>query len=94
MSHTGAFHNGSAGTVVGCGTDFTHPFPFAPKDEAASEENIRKRIHEAQPYFVLYLLEGAGSPPIAGFVNGTLTTAKELTHEAMYKHEPEGSKPF
>jgi GNAT superfamily N-acetyltransferase len=58
-----------------------------PADEAADEENIKKRMTEARPYFVVWENEGK----LVGFMNGTLTSAKELTHESMYKHEPEGS---
>ena len=66
-----------------------------PADEAASLDNIRKRISEAGEYFLLaHLLEdtkGEEQPELAGFVNGTLTCSKELTHDSMYTHEPEGT---
>ncbi len=56
--------------------------------------NIESRIKEAGAFFLLAELQdegGEGRGTLAGFTNGTLTTASELIHESMYKHEPEGT---
>ncbi|QDZ22504.1 N-acetyltransferase [Chloropicon primus] len=66
-----------------------------PEDEAATRGGIEKRIREAGRFFVLAETTGTSvggkGGDLAGFVNGTLTTSTELTHETMSNHEPEGS---
>ena len=58
-----------------------------PSDEAATLAGIVKRIDEAGDFFLVAEVDGE----IAGFVNGTLTTSSELTHDTMSTHEPTGS---
>ena len=57
-----------------------------PADEAADLEGIRFRISGASAYFLKYIV-GA---ELVGYVNGTLCLEKEVTHESMSEHKPEG----
>ena len=59
-----------------------------PDDEAASRESIAKRMAEAPEFFMVMEREGCG---IVGFINGTTSSASNLTHESMSKHEPDGT---
>ncbi|KDO30777.1 hypothetical protein SPRG_04678 [Saprolegnia parasitica CBS 223.65] len=58
-----------------------------PADEAASLDQIRKRIQEAGDYFVGAYNDAA---TLVGFVNGTLTAHRELEEETMSRHDPLG----
>jgi len=55
-----------------------------PKDEAASMNSIMMRLKEANDFFIVAVLEGV----IIGFVNGTLSSDKKLSHESMTSHVP------
>ena len=57
------------------------------EDEAASPEGIAMRMKDAGAFFMVR--EEGGK--VVGFVNGTLSTSAELTHESMGKHEPDVS---
>lgn len=64
-----------------------------PADEMASAETLAYRLEHAGPFFKVVLSdEGAGSaaPRVLGFVVGTLSVARELHHQAMFEHAPQG----
>lgn len=57
-----------------------------PADEAASEAVIRARIEQAPRCFLVARDEGA----LIGFVNGTRSAERTLSHAAMRSHDPAG----
>jgi len=59
-----------------------------PADEYASEETIQFRANEARQFFLVCM---SNEGEVAGFINGTLTTSKNLDHDAMSTHDPNGS---
>ena len=48
---------------------------------------VQMRMQEAAPFFMVRE-DDTGS--VVGFINGTLSTSQELTHESMGKHESSG----
>ena len=59
-----------------------------PADEAATEENMRLRLAEANLYFRGAWDDGGA---LVGYVCGTLSHSKTLTEESMSVHEPDGT---
>ena len=59
-----------------------------PADEAATEENMRLRLAEANLYFRGAWDDGGG---LVGYICGTLSHSKTLTEESMSVHEPDGT---
>lgn len=57
-----------------------------PADEAADLDGIRFRIEKAGKFFLKYKVNDT----LVGYVNGTLCLEKEVTHESMSEHKPEG----
>ena len=60
-----------------------------PADEAASRDNLEKRLRDAAPYFYGAFDDSSGA--LRGFVCGTCTSSEALTEEAMSTHEPDGA---
>jgi anthranilate/para-aminobenzoate synthase component II len=59
-----------------------------PEDEAASRDNIKLRLQKASNLFLGVFL----NKQLIGFCNGTRVKGKELTHESMASHDPDGGK--
>ena len=57
-----------------------------PADEAASEAVVRARIEQAPRCFLVAREEGA----LVGFVNGTRSAERTLSHATMRSHDPTG----
>jgi GNAT superfamily N-acetyltransferase len=58
-----------------------------PADEAASPESIRLRMTEAGAFFLVCYWNEIP----CGFINGTLSTSQQLSHESMAEHKPSGT---
>eukprot|EP00465_Bigelowiella_longifila_P000927 CAMPEP_0185281488 /NCGR_PEP_ID=MMETSP1359-20130426/66749_1 /TAXON_ID=552665 /ORGANISM="Bigelowiella longifila, Strain CCMP242" /LENGTH=208 /DNA_ID=CAMNT_0027876931 /DNA_START=111 /DNA_END=738 /DNA_ORIENTATION=+ len=59
-----------------------------PPDEAASAKSLMMRIRNASDFFLVAMI----GENVIGFINGTLTSdQKNLTHDSMSKHEPQGA---
>lgn len=64
-----------------------------PSDEAASREKLEFRIENAPELFLVATSssDDDGADRLVAYVCSTRSTAKQLTHDSMSKHEPEGS---
>eukprot|EP00466_Bigelowiella_natans_P019378 jgi/Bigna1/128029/aug1.5_g2737 len=59
-----------------------------PPDEAASAKSLMMRIQNASDFFLVAMI----GEEVIGFINGTLTSdEKNLTHDSMSKHDPQGA---
>jgi hypothetical protein len=62
-----------------------------PDDEAASLKSLTYRCENANSYFLVAETALAGKPTIVGFVCGTLTSERKLTHDTMFTHNKDGT---